>query len=201
MRPRITSVGILRAGVQPLFEIGGRGRQDEHADDVGAGLLAQLLGALPVDVEQHVPSRSTAPPRPARAACRSDCRTRRPIPEVRRACDHRFERCLVDEQIVAAVDFARPHRARRCRHRHLQAAHRARISMRDSVVLPAPDGDDSTNISPRRSTPSKPVHAPGRRRHRLTPDSAPVRGTARRRSSSPARYWSVRCRSTSSSRC
>src|SRR4029453_3479979 len=28
--------------------------------------------------------------------------------------------------------------------------------MRDSVVLPAPDGDDSTNISPRRSTPSKP---------------------------------------------
>src|SRR5437879_13207144 len=28
--------------------------------------------------------------------------------------------------------------------------------MRDSVVLPAPEGDDSTNISPRRSTLSKP---------------------------------------------
>src|SRR5688500_15367477 len=28
--------------------------------------------------------------------------------------------------------------------------------MRDSVVLPAPEGDDSTNISPRRSTPSNP---------------------------------------------
>src|SRR5690242_20070062 len=26
--------------------------------------------------------------------------------------------------------------------------------MRDSVVLPAPEGDDSTNISPRRATPS-----------------------------------------------
>jgi len=30
------------------------------------------------------------------------------------------------------------------------------IRSRDSVVFPAPDGDDSTNISPRRSTPSKP---------------------------------------------
>jgi hypothetical protein len=30
------------------------------------------------------------------------------------------------------------------------------ISMRDIVVLPAPDGDDKTNISPRRSTPSNP---------------------------------------------
>ena len=30
------------------------------------------------------------------------------------------------------------------------------ISSRDSVVLPAPDGEDSTNINPRRSTPSKP---------------------------------------------
>src|SRR5215813_3292919 len=29
-------------------------------------------------------------------------------------------------------------------------------SMRDSVVLPAPDGEDSTNIRPRRSTPSNP---------------------------------------------
>src|SRR5262245_51841384 len=28
--------------------------------------------------------------------------------------------------------------------------------MRDSVVLPAPDGEDSTNIRPRRSTPSNP---------------------------------------------
>jgi hypothetical protein len=27
------------------------------------------------------------------------------------------------------------------------------INRRDSVVFPAPDGDDSTNINPRRSTP------------------------------------------------
>jgi hypothetical protein len=30
----------------------------------------------------------------------------------------------------------------------------ASVNMRDSVVLPAPDGEDSTNIIPRRSTPS-----------------------------------------------
>ncbi|MET3241154.1 hypothetical protein ABIF36_006642 [Bradyrhizobium japonicum] len=30
------------------------------------------------------------------------------------------------------------------------------INKRDSVVLPAPDGEDSTNINPRRSTPSVP---------------------------------------------
>src|ERR1700746_3989754 len=30
------------------------------------------------------------------------------------------------------------------------------ISRRDSVVLPAPEGEDSTNIKPRRSPPSEP---------------------------------------------
>lgn len=39
-------IGILRTGVQALFEIGGGRRQDKDADDVGASLLAQLLGAL-----------------------------------------------------------------------------------------------------------------------------------------------------------
>ena len=47
-------VGVLRTRVQPLLEIAGRGRQDEHADDVGPRFLAQLLRALPVDVEQHI---------------------------------------------------------------------------------------------------------------------------------------------------
>ncbi len=36
------------------LELLGRGRQDEDADHVVAGDLAQLLRALPVDVEQHV---------------------------------------------------------------------------------------------------------------------------------------------------
>ena len=49
-------VGILRTGVEPCLEVCGRRRQNEHADDVGACLLPQLLGALPVDVEQHVAS-------------------------------------------------------------------------------------------------------------------------------------------------
>ncbi len=31
-----------------------RGRQDEDRDHVGRHLLLQLLGALPVDVEEHV---------------------------------------------------------------------------------------------------------------------------------------------------
>jgi len=50
-------VRILRPCVQPLFQIGGRGRQDEHADDIDPCLLAQLLGALQFDVERLILSR------------------------------------------------------------------------------------------------------------------------------------------------
>ena len=48
--------GILGAPPQPSLQLGHRRRQDEHADHVGAR-LAQLLGALPVDVEQDVAAR------------------------------------------------------------------------------------------------------------------------------------------------
>ena len=72
----------------------------------------------------------------------------------------------------------------------------ARSSSRDSVVLPAPDGEDSTNISPRRST----VIAVTVEPPCVTPDSEPARGIARPRSSFRARYWSIRYRSTWSSR-
>jgi hypothetical protein len=47
----LLAVGAARA--QPALELAHRGRQDEHPDDVGVDLL-QLLGALPVDVEQDV---------------------------------------------------------------------------------------------------------------------------------------------------
>ena len=78
-------IGVLCAGVKPLFKIGGRRRQDEDADNIRSRLFPQLLGALPVDVEQHVLSRRQARPRPARAACHSDCRTRWPIRAIRHA--------------------------------------------------------------------------------------------------------------------
>jgi hypothetical protein len=57
MRPRITSAESCARVCSRFLQIGGRRRQDEHADDVGAGLFAQLLRALPVDIEQNVPSR------------------------------------------------------------------------------------------------------------------------------------------------
>ena len=67
--PRDHLVGILRARVQPRSSSATRRRQHEDADHVVAALLAQLLGALPVDVEQHVAAAPRAPPhRPARRA-------------------------------------------------------------------------------------------------------------------------------------
>ena len=50
-------LGVLRTGVQPPLQVSRRRRQYEYADDIGPRLLAQLLRALPVDVEQHVLSR------------------------------------------------------------------------------------------------------------------------------------------------
>src|SRR5882672_1584639 len=47
-------VGILGAGAQARFKIRNRRRQHKNADEIVAALLAQLLGALPVDVEQHI---------------------------------------------------------------------------------------------------------------------------------------------------
>ena len=54
MRRRIVLVIVLRARVQPPLQFGDRRRQHEHADQIAARLFAQLLGALPIDVEQHV---------------------------------------------------------------------------------------------------------------------------------------------------
>ena len=46
--------------------------------------LVKLLRALPVDVEQHVAALVQRMSRPARAACRRNCRAPRPIPATRR---------------------------------------------------------------------------------------------------------------------
>src|SRR5438552_14855795 len=45
---------VLGAGVQPPRQFAARRRQDENADQIGGRVFAQLLGALPIDVEQHV---------------------------------------------------------------------------------------------------------------------------------------------------
>ena len=105
-------VGILRTRVQTFLQIGGRGRQDEHPDDIDARLLVQLLGALPVDVEQNILSGRQ---------CRFDRRARRTVEIVEYSrpleqfalLDHPLELRLVDEEIIASFDLPRSHRARR----------------------------------------------------------------------------------------
>ena len=92
-RPMAHLVGGLRhARVDDVVANPGRARCSRRSSSGTEGgstkmltrstrdLFAQLLRALPVDVEQHVAALAPAPSRPARAACRSNCRTPRPIP-------------------------------------------------------------------------------------------------------------------------
>ena len=71
--------------------------------------------------------------------------------------DHRLEAGAVDEEVVAAVYLARPRRpgGDRDRHRELAVLRQQGSAI---VDLPAPDGEDSTSIRPRRAMP------PARRR-------------------------------------
>src|SRR3546814_5057499 len=46
--------GILSACMKALFQVARGWRQDEHAYQIVADLLSQLLGTLPVDVEQNI---------------------------------------------------------------------------------------------------------------------------------------------------
>src|SRR5262245_48276701 len=50
-------VAVLGARPEPALEFGHRRREHEHADEIPAGTFAYLLGALPVEVEQHVATR------------------------------------------------------------------------------------------------------------------------------------------------
>ena len=72
----------------------------------------------------------------------------RPLEEgVRR--DHRLEAFAGDEIIVHAVGFAGPRRPRRVRPRQLESPGTRWTSRSTSVVLPVPDGAETTNSRPR----------------------------------------------------
>ena len=156
MSRRVSMVArrILGAALQARFQLGHRRRQDEDRDDVGAHLFAELLGALPVDVEQHVAALAPSPPRPARAACRRNCRAPRPIPAAHRNraaarirastgndSGRRRSRCRAAARVVTLTDSSR--------------LGSVSSRLRAMVDLPAPDGEDSTSISPRRRMPAE----------------------------------------------
>ena len=197
MRPRMTSSESCARVCSRFSRSAADGGRMNTLTTSSARLLAQLLGALPVDIEQHILPGGQRAPRPARAACRSCCRTRSPIRAVRSASPSASKRGLIDEHDSRAPSTSPGRIGRVVADTDICKSGIRSSSMRDSVVLPAPDGDDSTNISPRRSTPSK-LWSPA---VMLIRGSEPARGIARRRSSSRGRYWSIRDRSTSSSRC
>src|SRR5262249_38425427 len=45
---------VLRTGLQPTLQLAGRRRQDEDADQVLSCSLLELLGTLPINVEQYI---------------------------------------------------------------------------------------------------------------------------------------------------
>src|SRR5882672_1932379 len=111
-------VGILGAGPQARFKIRNRRRQHKDADEIIAALLAQLLRALPVDVEHHItPHRQRALDRCARRAIAAPEHLG-PFEKVA-ARHHGVEAVFIDEAVVPAFHLARTRLARRHRDRQL----------------------------------------------------------------------------------
>src|SRR3546814_5198590 len=92
---------LFRA-VQAAPQLRRRGRQDEHADEVVARRLAQLLGALPVDVEWHVAAalQRGLHRRARRAVVVAE--HHRMLQQLA-ARNHRGEALLPDEEVVLAL--------------------------------------------------------------------------------------------------
>jgi hypothetical protein len=96
------------------------GREQEHPHHVALGALVELLGALPVDVEQEI--------LPALELL-ADVRLGRAVAVPEDSCvleegivrDELVELGLIDKVVVAALDLARPHRPRGHRHRQLHS--------------------------------------------------------------------------------
>ena len=109
--------GILCPPDQPVAQLLSRGRQDEDPHQVLAHRSTQLLGALPVDVEEHVAARLQGlrhrPLRRAVEIAENLC-----IFQKLAAVAEPGELLLADEVIILAVHLARPRRPRRDGHRH-----------------------------------------------------------------------------------
>src|SRR5262249_203305 len=90
----------------------------ENADEIGAPLLAQLLRALPVDIEQHVaPRRERAFNRSARRAV-AIAEYLGPFEHIA-SRHHGVETDAVSEIVIPTVDLAGPRLTRRRRNRQL----------------------------------------------------------------------------------
>ena len=112
---------ILGAADQALAQFLRRRRKNEDADEIVLHRLGQLLGALPVDVEQHV-------------AASLQRRRHRPLRRAVEIAEHLgvFEKLApvaqtgefpgADEVIILAVDLSRPRRPRGDGNRHLDMA-------------------------------------------------------------------------------
>ena len=111
---------IGRAILESLAQRLEAGRQDEDTNDVAASQLEQLLRTLPVDVEQNVLAVLEILEHGVARRAVALVEHARPFEELV-VLRHRAEGFLVDEVIVLAVDLALAWRARRIRHRHLDA--------------------------------------------------------------------------------
>ena len=138
-------VGILRPRVQPFLEIGGRRRQDEHANDIDACLLMSCW--VPCS---RCRTRRPAPPimrlRPAHAASRNDCRTPSPIQAVRparpssrtSACRRRNNHCHRPRPAASDASSPKPTSSGQARARAARAWSCRRPRRRQHEHQPAP---------------------------------------------------------------
>jgi hypothetical protein len=109
--------GVLGAGEQAALQFLERWRQDEDRNQVFERVLRQLLGTLPVDVEQNVLAGLQGIKHRATRRAVGIAEYGRMFQELT-GIDHGVELRLIDEHVVLAVDLARPHGAGRRRDRH-----------------------------------------------------------------------------------
>ncbi|MND26823.1 hypothetical protein D3C80_172800 [compost metagenome] len=104
--------GVFGAAMQARLKFGHGRRQDEDRNDVRLHLVLQLLGALPVDVEQHIATGGHGIfHRPARRAVEIAVNFR-PFQQ-RIAITQTLEIALGNEMVVDTVNLALAARARR----------------------------------------------------------------------------------------
>ena len=116
MRAPMTDLLSCARRLEPALQFPDGRRQDENADEIVARFFAQLLRALPIDIEQHVA---------AGAQCVDDRPARRAVAMAEHFgplqqlafFDHGIEATAIDEMIIAAVDLAGPLAAGGHRHR------------------------------------------------------------------------------------